>query len=674
MILIVAVAGFGYASVILQFEARTPSVALEVDPNSSGIIIYQDNANAIFFGQSIALSVVTNFVLMGLTGRIFVLGRAARRVLGDKIIQKYCTVSTIILESGMLYCAGALPFALMPFLSGNAAYYMTTGAPVLAQLVGIAPTIIAIQELVALVCSHLKEPRVWEHKSKQPEQRDLAVVARTCTAFLDPALDTLWSSATLRNLLCCLPSDVWTMVEVTGQGQIKYSMKLRRSIRPSDWERVHVYAPRVKHLFCFSHSDDCRLSDVFPTISVCLPENMFHNVQSLHWWPSDNHDFHYIHLFLGPRITSISFDPSSIPALSLLCVLAPNYRKLKTVVIRWVGDNYVLDEPSPELQQAISLFVRSLQCLESLSVNVLDTEALEHICRLPSLTSLNLAALSASSVFTPTDTQSFLSLSTLNLGSSEIEPTLRFLGGLKQIPLTSFNVLFPDFSTAAEIHDLYTAVAAAFSPSSLTDLALDHDSNFDAPDAATYAVQSRSVRILFPFVNLTSISILSPIEIDLDNATVADLARAWPRIESLDMSSYFCTSPRPRPTLESLHSFAIHCPHLKRLAMTLDCTVVPKSDFGATNRVCQQRLRTLDVDHSSISTAIGVARFLSGIFPNLRDILTQDVAQDHEDLDEVERQAIEFHFLWNQVEELLPDIAAILEEERVSSMKNVSGS
>ncbi|KAJ7142982.1 hypothetical protein C8R44DRAFT_866235 [Mycena epipterygia] len=93
--------------------------------------------------------------------------------------------------------------------------------------------------------------------------------------------------------------------------------------------------------------------------------------------------------------------------------------------------------------------------------------------------------------------------------------------------------------------------------------------------------------MLFGFGNLMSISLLSPIGIDLDDSIVSEFARAWPRIEILDLSAYYCTSPRPRVTHDSLHSFARYCPHLTILSMTFDGTTIPTSDLGATNRICQ---------------------------------------------------------------------------------------
>jgi hypothetical protein len=48
----------------------------------------------------------------------------------------------------------------------------------------------------------------------QPSLQDLAVLARMCSTFHIPALDHLWRSSDLVNLLRCMPTDVWVVNEV----------------------------------------------------------------------------------------------------------------------------------------------------------------------------------------------------------------------------------------------------------------------------------------------------------------------------------------------------------------------------------------------------------------------------------------------------------------------------
>ncbi|KAJ7200326.1 hypothetical protein GGX14DRAFT_466645 [Mycena pura] len=101
------------------------------------------------FNLSIATSVFTTFILISLSaGRIWWLARKARDVLGQKITTRYNTVCVMILESGSLYCVGGIVYIILSLRLNNepmtSAFVWTNGA-ILGQLVGIAPTIIAVR-------------------------------------------------------------------------------------------------------------------------------------------------------------------------------------------------------------------------------------------------------------------------------------------------------------------------------------------------------------------------------------------------------------------------------------------------------------------------------------------------------------------------------------------------
>ncbi|KAF8177375.1 hypothetical protein K438DRAFT_1978662 [Mycena galopus ATCC 62051] len=83
-------------------------------------------------------------MLMGLSaGRIWWLSRGARQIWGKKMVGTYYTACAMILESGALYCVGAIVCFVLGF-TGSFSKGLPMGA-VLGQLVGIAPTIIAVR-------------------------------------------------------------------------------------------------------------------------------------------------------------------------------------------------------------------------------------------------------------------------------------------------------------------------------------------------------------------------------------------------------------------------------------------------------------------------------------------------------------------------------------------------
>ncbi|KAJ6504964.1 hypothetical protein C8R45DRAFT_971542 [Mycena sanguinolenta] len=502
---------------------------------------------------------------------------------------------------------------------------------------------LSVQELLALIFSHL-DPR--EHSGRnsfswrQPTLQDLAVLARTCGTFREPALDRLWRSTTLVNLLRCMPADLWV---IDDEAAWKCNMLARRPTRVEDWNRVLAYAPRIRNLCCTSW--DCELSRIFPVISVCLPDQLLPNLQSLYWWPSDA-SFHYIHLFLGSKITSLTFSGSSIPAISLLPTLAQKCPTLKDVSI-------VSGEKE---KHAVSVFLRSLKCIESVHVESLDHGALEHLSRLPTLTALRLTTLPFPHSLSPRlDPQPFAVLRKLHFGTSDIEAVTRFLRSCKGVPLRSLSFYVQSYPTTAESHEFYRALSASILHSSLTDVHFNVGIDSFDGNSSNFRIHRESIRFLVGFTNLVTINISSPVGIDLDDMTVADLARAWPHLEEMYISSHSQPRSPPNVTVGCLHSFATWCPRLANLTITFDGSSAPPSlaqDPGPS----QHALKSIDVAHSRISTAIiPVAQFLSAIFPDLKRIATSRDGLNNEDPEELRLhdEAIAFHDLWKEVELLL---------------------
>ncbi|KAJ7717385.1 hypothetical protein B0H16DRAFT_1799287 [Mycena metata] len=498
-----------------------------------------------------------------------------------------------------------------------------------------------IPELVASVCSHLRGSRPLEvaFEVAHPKRGDLAALARTSTVFSGHALRLIWESVTLKNLLGSLPPDCFKLI-TTGEGySMKYTMQLLRPLQSSDFERIRIYAPRVKHLFSDPKSAD--LSSVFPSASPWLSQNMLPNLQSLHW-SHDEDDFQYIHCFLAPQLTTIRIPYTSIAALTLLPSLAQRCPQLTNVLFFTRGAQ---DLRSPAVS-AVSACVRGLHGIESLTVDMLNHAALKHLSRLSSLRGLRLAELA--SILPPHDDEaSFPSLQTLYFSSEMASPS-RFLEWANKIPLVKFTAECPAFSTADEVHRLFSAAGDGITPSSLTEFTFDNEfgSFDDASDGGDYFIRSSSLRRLFCFTNLTAVSVLSAFGINLDDATITDMARSWRHIERLEFQSYYGT-PAPRATLQCLAAFPKYCPHLIKLSLAFDATIIPT----AQGDLSLESLKSLDVESSPIAAARPVARFIARIFPSLTDITTliDFLDEDPEWEADVGPQVLQYDQHWKDV-------------------------
>ncbi|KAJ7183859.1 hypothetical protein C8R46DRAFT_1344552 [Mycena filopes] len=494
------------------------------------------------------------------------------------------------------------------------------------------------------------------------------------TTFQDAALDHLWRRASLGNLFFfCMPSALWAidydedsppwarkkLVSPSSRRTERHSelsQRLLRPIRGSDWDRVRLYAPRIRVLFC--GSGGWNFSDTFPALSVSLPEHLLQNLRTL-TWQDRGADFHYIHLFLRPTLTEIEFVLSSDSNASLLATLAPKCPKLNKVTIH--GEGYS--------SSFLSEFICELQFPEKISVPELNQDALEHLSRLTTLKSLHVSGLPDLSAWsTVPEVPVFPILECLTLSCSRIGTTIRFLGPWRAVPLAKLHISSDASFTAAEAHNFFQVAGTAVSHSTLTTLYLatqwDVEDMEEDLDLSTHLIPHRELCQLQCFTNLTSLIIHSPVGFDLDDGAVEALVPSWPRLKDLQLQACAHTHV-PRTTLACLHSFARHCRRLRNLVIALDATTVPILD--ARSQSHQRALWYLNVDHSPLQPDHNaVADFISAVFPKLKELETHR-QYHHNDVDDDDLEehgdAIRLYWRWKEVEVMLPRVVAIRAEE-----------
>ncbi|KAJ7141942.1 hypothetical protein C8R43DRAFT_1071564 [Mycena crocata] len=510
---------------------------------------------------------------------------------------------------------------------------------------------LCIRELVDSIAFHLDDGD--SGNGSQPRFRDLARMARTCTVFHGPAADLIWQWAVLEILLRCMPSDLWCW---HGSGSDK-STSLARPIHVGDFDRVRVYAARIRRLYSGGEGPRAMLAEIVPALGMMsLSTQLFPNLRTLLYYFED---FAYIDLFLNSRINNITFRLMSQSALSFLSTLASRCPTLHTLSIPLTnGGEYVQAAIT-----ALSDFVRHSNYLKILDVPGLDQSALEYLAQSARLESLTLNATSSLSIdsFPAVHSiETFPGLRTIEIRDAGIEPATLFLQLCRRVPLESLRLFFSDSSipTSAQTHHFFHSLSTSFVPSSLTNLSIGTECGyFETPDEDLYSIKSNALRALFCFSNLATVLILAPTRIDIDNATVRDLAHAWPHLVILDLEDTF-EFPRPNVDLECLDSFARYCPHLQKLQISLDASVVPLPQPGGAALAVQDRLTSFIAGCSAIEDPSTVARFLADRFPALRYISTwrEDPDEEEELREELppgEGEAFMFHDRWKEVESLL---------------------
>ncbi|KAJ7868947.1 hypothetical protein B0H14DRAFT_3582715, partial [Mycena olivaceomarginata] len=272
----------------------------------------------------------------------------------------------------------------------------------------------------------------------------------------------------------------------------------------------------------------------------------------------------------------------------------------------------------------LSHFIANQRCVQSLSLPSVGWKALQRLSRLDSLISLKLEFLPFFEfpwVRGPSPTFSFPRLRALEISAIPVDDEgTKFFQLCRDVPLVSLIMDLECAATIAERFRLFSALSAGCSHSSLTSLSLGGDQRIGDEDPESCIIPGNTLQLLFVFVNLTSVYIQSPSGFNLDDALISDMARAWTRIESLELWSK--ERVPCRVTLCCFRSFAQHCPLLEYLAMTVDASDA-SVELATPSQTSQGSLYTIRMMYSPIATPVPVAQFLSSLFPELWVVRTE---------------------------------------------------
>ncbi|KDQ57887.1 hypothetical protein JAAARDRAFT_193372 [Jaapia argillacea MUCL 33604] len=131
--------------------------------------------------------------------------------------------------------------------------------------------VLLINELLSIIFEYAYEE----------DPADVAVLARTCRAFMEPALNELWAcQLNLAPLIMCTPGDLWAG-EPLEDGHARLDF-LRQPI-DSDWARFDFYARRIPEFDLYPFK---QLSvPIFTALAQrqpCTP--ILPNLRRLEWW------------------------------------------------------------------------------------------------------------------------------------------------------------------------------------------------------------------------------------------------------------------------------------------------------------------------------------------------------------------------------------------------------
>ncbi|KAJ6463441.1 hypothetical protein C8R45DRAFT_878305 [Mycena sanguinolenta] len=461
----------------------------------------------------------------------------------------------------------------------------------------------------------------------------LVALATTCRAFKEPALDALWEN--LRDLECVLqlfPPGLFV------QG------RLTRPIVSADWTRPRLYVSRVKKLSIKgSNKEYAQILQVMGPF--CPSGGPFPNLRCLRClevWQ----DLTPLVVLLHQQLKEVSLSfPPSITNLLLLSALAIICPHLTHVDIHLNGVVYC-----PRTDAVISAAFPPLEALECLGISVDVHVGALNLGSLPTLTDLFLCG--------PTNlgNASFPCLRELTIQDVDAVWTTNMFRRAEDVDLVALSLgLFPA-TTTSQMAELVRVLKSVVLPTSLGTLRLrPARGNLDAMPA--HVMTADALRMLSFFRELKIVIIHSSFGSDLDDETLKILAASWTRLTELELTPRHADNTNL--TLKSLAVLAQSCPHLWHLHLKVDARDVPElPDVPA-----QRTLESMHVGSSPIQSSPTVARYLSGIFPNLARILSDR-----------SEEFCEHRQLWEQVLEQLPEFVTVRKEaERVQSRRMEDG-
>ncbi|RDB17293.1 hypothetical protein Hypma_001931 [Hypsizygus marmoreus] len=459
--------------------------------------------------------------------------------------------------------------------------------------------------------------RVFEYFSSEPctfpkplTNTHLLWAALTCKAFLEPALNVLWRSASsLVPLLNLLPT--FQLVQDT--------YVIRGVTREPDWNRYFYYARRVREFYYpgelgedkkIANHTKVRLAQLWTTPLlpalrrfICLdvsapglfihPLFLSHTIEHVELrFISDGEDE-----AVGTLLATISDEVPSLRSLILWGFMSirtlsyvPELKNLQLLHLRHMG-------PAIDSQ-----FIASIGAFEYLTDLAIDFNGSPY-SRFPvdpGFTTLKQLSITA----TFNIAQDFLT----SLSKDVVLNSLSFV-----VPPGPFTMGWED-----QLASLFSKICERW-PSSLQSITLDHEGTWDHV--------SLSMSNFVPLVQLPHIKSLQVIQYltTLSNDDIHQLASAWPNLETLSFPFDHGIAPNTKPTFSALYTLAALCPHIKSIQIPLTFQVIPPlpDPRPASRRLESLFIGCVDAPHT-IPDLLIIAHHIDRLFPRLKLLANAD--------------------------------------------------
>jgi hypothetical protein len=307
----------------------------------------------------------------------------------------------------------------------------------------------------------------------------------------------------------------------------------------------------------------------------------------------------------------------------------------------------------------------ALQCwsqLISARTGKISDAAILHLSKLPSLQDLYLVL--RSTPISP-NTQKllqrpvFCALQLLDVECETLALLDTFFETLSIAPkILSFNITY-GMGSARVLPASISRISNACAHSALERLRFIVEDSGADPDTS---VSAAVFQPMCTFRNLRSLKFDVQFNVRLDDATVLQMAKAWPLLEELGICGEYNPSSSSNITTNSLVSLLQHCPRLTSIGIAVDWSTVDRPDISPEipyEGFAHKALSYANFGSSKICHAIGVAAFISAIAPTMKTFSgwDDDCHLDHPDLEEYSSK-------WKLAQDLANAFSVVREQGR----------
>ncbi|KAG1870229.1 hypothetical protein DFJ58DRAFT_723125 [Suillus subalutaceus] len=451
--------------------------------------------------------------------------------------------------------------------------------------------------------------------SSYTQHGSLPALASTCRAFKHLALNALWRDLqSVEPLVKCLPSDLFSI----DQGRVV----LQKPIDSKLWDTLFEYSSRVHSITVTQKSIPSTVTEPLSMLILSSPSttaSWFPNLHKLTWHADGTHIFAP---FFAHGSSTVYVVLSSLgtlcPYLQNVTMSIPSQRQ---------SDNFkLLHQISPFIARPIS----QLHHLHTLSIWDAGREITEHVMKIRAMQSLSLDLRTSSAWNEKPRFQfpGFDDLTWFSLSTETIEHASNVFRSLQIVKCKKIKVGITSHRETDWLSEFFSENEIATISQFLTILKerCDHDKLECFSLRIGYSKGLRTkwgdFTSLRAFPNLTHLLIEGAGNISISDETLCQLARAWPKLKALKISSFIVTDGTTKvPTFHGLINLLWCCPALTKLALVIDTTKSDGIDLKCPGGGrCNKRLEFLTLGNSRISGPVNVALIISGLFPYLKEV------------------------------------------------------